>query len=42
VHEFASLYNPYWQARLGATDPKLKAALYVLISVNPLLSAVTP
>jgi len=42
VHEFASLYNPYWQARLGETDAVTKAALYTLIGANPALSVVTP
>jgi len=42
VHEFASLYNPYWQARLGVTDGATKFALYALIGVNPLLSGMTP
>jgi hypothetical protein len=31
VHELASLYNPYWQARLAAPDPGWIAAVYVLI-----------
>jgi hypothetical protein len=41
VHEYASLYNPYWQARLTNPDTKFKQALYVLIG-SPLLSGVTP
>ncbi len=42
VHEFASLYNPYWQARLGQTDATTKFLLYALIGVDPLLSGLTP
>ena len=30
-HEFASLYNPYWQARLSTADPKWTATLYAVI-----------
>jgi hypothetical protein len=42
IHEFASLYNPYWQARLTAADPKWSAMLYGLIQqpgVDAALSA---
>lgn len=31
VHEYASLYNPYWQARLTMPDPTLVAALYTAL-----------
>ena len=41
-HEYASLYNPYWQARLTQADDKTRAAFYGLIGANPLLSTVTP
>jgi Putative Flp pilus-assembly TadE/G-like len=30
-HEFASLYNPYWQARLTAADPKWTTLLFAII-----------
>ncbi len=42
VHEFASLYNPYWQARLGTTDAKMKGLLYGVIGENPLVAKWTP
>jgi Putative Flp pilus-assembly TadE/G-like len=42
VHEYASLYNPYWQARLTPTDDTTKAVFYGLIGSNPLLSPITP
>ncbi len=42
VHEFASLYNPYWQARLGSTDFAMKALLYGVIGANPFVASVTP
>jgi hypothetical protein len=42
VHEYASLYNPYWQARLAPTDDTTKAVFYTLIGSNPLLSPITP
>ena len=42
VHEFASLYNPYWQARLGTTDSTMKALLYGVIGQNPFVALVTP
>ena len=42
VHEYASLYNPYWQARLSPTDDKTKAGFYALIGSSPALSIVTP
>jgi hypothetical protein len=41
VHEYASLYNPYWQARLTTPDPKYTAALYKLIGLDG-LSTVGP
>lgn len=41
VHEYASLYNPYWQARLTNPDSKFKEALYLLVG-SPLLSGATP
>jgi hypothetical protein len=41
VHEYASLYNPYWQARLTTPDPQYTAALYQLIGVGG-LSTVGP
>jgi hypothetical protein len=41
-HEYASLYNPYWQARLTPTDDLTKAELYTAIGANPLLSPATP
>lgn len=41
-HEYASLYNPYWQARLTQADSTTKAAFYGLIGSNPLLAGVTP
>jgi len=31
VHEYASLYNPYWQARLTKPDPGWTTTLYALI-----------
>ena len=31
IHEFASLFNPYWQARLTAADPKWSALLYATV-----------
>ena len=31
AHEFASLYNPYWQARLAAPDPTVTPILYGMI-----------
>ena len=42
VHEFASMYNPYWQARLGTTDSAMKAVLYGVIGANPFVALVTP
>lgn len=42
IHEYASLYNPYWQARLTPTDETVKAGFYGLIGSNPLLSPMTP
>jgi hypothetical protein len=41
-HEYASLYNPYWQARLTPTDDATKAGFYLLTGVDPSLSVVTP
>lgn len=41
VHEYASLYNPYWQARLTTPDPRYTAALYKLIGLDG-LSTVGP
>jgi Putative Flp pilus-assembly TadE/G-like len=41
-HEYASLYNPYWQARLMPTDDLTKAGLYTAIGADPLLSLATP
>ncbi|MBS0417478.1 MAG: hypothetical protein JSR66_07175 [Proteobacteria bacterium] len=31
IHEFASLFNPYWQARLTTADAKWSALLYATI-----------
>jgi hypothetical protein len=42
IHEYASLYNPYWQARLTPTDDAVKAGFYALIGSDPLLSPETP
>jgi hypothetical protein len=41
VHEYASLYNPYWQARLTDPDDGFKQKLYVLIG-SPGLDSMTP
>jgi hypothetical protein len=41
VHEYASLYNPYWQARLTTPDTKWTTMMYALIG-HPLLNGVTP
>lgn len=41
VHEYASLFNPYWQARLTAPDTKWTTLLYALIG-QPGLNLVTP
>jgi len=41
-HEYASLYNPYWQSRLTPVLPTDKGALYVAIGANPALTLVTP
>lgn len=41
VHEYASLYNPYWQARLTNPNSQFKETLYVLIG-NPGLDGMTP
>jgi hypothetical protein len=41
-HEYASLYNPYWQARLAPTDDAVRAGFYALIGANPALSVATP
>jgi hypothetical protein len=41
-HEYASLYNPYWQARLAPLDPGTKAGFYGLIGANPALAVATP
>jgi hypothetical protein len=41
-HEYASLYNPYWQARLTQADDATRAAFYTVIGSNPLLSVFTP
>jgi len=41
VHEYASLYNPYWQARLTTPDSKLKTLLYGLIG-QPGVDGYTP
>ena len=38
-HEFASLYNPYWQARLTAADPKWTTLLYAAIKLPGLDAA---
>lgn len=32
-HEFASLYNPYWQARLTVPDPSWTRAIYLAIGL---------
>jgi len=42
VHEFASLYNPYWQARLAKTNLETKGELYLLIGQNPFVAPWTP
>jgi hypothetical protein len=41
VHEYASLFNPYWQARLTTPDPGWTATLYTLIGRFG-LNVVTP
>jgi hypothetical protein len=41
VHEYASLYNPYWQARLTTPDTAWTTALYTMIG-HPALNAFTP
>jgi hypothetical protein len=41
-HEYASLYNPYWQARLTQGDDKTRAAFYTVIGADPLLTLATP
>jgi hypothetical protein len=41
VHEYASLYNPYWQARLTTPDSKWTTVLYALIG-HAGLNAATP
>jgi hypothetical protein len=41
VHEYASLYNPYWQARLTTPDSKWTTILYTLIG-HVGLNAATP
>jgi hypothetical protein len=41
VHEYASLYNPYWQARLTTPDPTWTTTLYALIG-RPGLNLATP
>jgi len=41
-HEYASLYNPYWQSRLTPVSTKQKAVLYTLIGADPLLAGLTP
>jgi hypothetical protein len=41
-HEYASLYNPYWQAQLAPVDATTKAGFYALIGANPTLAPVTP
>jgi hypothetical protein len=41
VHEYASLYNPYWQARLTTPDSKWTTMLYALIG-HVGLNAATP
>ncbi len=40
--EYASLYNPYWQARLATTDSETRMTYYAVIGSNPFLSALTP
>src|SRR5581483_2935531 len=40
IHEYASLYNPYWQARLTEPDVKWTTALYAQIG-KPGLNLVT-
>jgi hypothetical protein len=40
-HEFASLYNPYWQARLTAPDNTWKSAVYGLIGQGSLIPLAT-
>jgi hypothetical protein len=42
VHEYASLYNPYWQARLTSVDGPMKALLYGALRLDPLLAPITP
>jgi hypothetical protein len=41
VHEYASLYNPYWQARLSTADSTWTTLLYALIG-KPGLNLATP
>jgi hypothetical protein len=41
VHEYASLYNPYWQARLTKPDATYTTLLYALIG-QPGLNVATP
>jgi len=40
-HEYASLYNPYWQARLTPPDPAMTTLLYAAIG-KPGLNLVMP
>ncbi|HUI61165.1 MAG TPA: hypothetical protein VLX90_13135, partial [Steroidobacteraceae bacterium] len=42
VHEYGSLYNPYWQARLTQPDQGMRTMFYTLIGVNPTLSTYAP
>ncbi len=41
THEFASLYNPYWQARLTPPDSKWITALYTQIGQASLIPVAT-
>jgi hypothetical protein len=42
VHEYASLYNPYWQARLTQADDSTRQTFYTIIGLDSKLSADTP
>lgn len=42
VKEYASLYNPYWQARLQDTSIVEKEAAYVLLGAPPVAGLVSP
>jgi hypothetical protein len=42
LHEYASLYNPYWQARLAPGDIVTRGLFYQIIGQNPALAIATP